>query len=173
MASNKTPTGWKKIDTYTCRGKIQSDTAGAPFAPAYHIRLWDGRFDTAWRIDKFEIWPGNVSDDASTHHTVVAKLQTTNWGGNPTRYDNWHFGDQRELGWAMCAFDSNYPILSAPVSIVDKENLVVEDMWVCMNSYDDTADGNFYIEMTKYKVPRKVAILAMIKNLSMAERLTA
>lgn len=165
------PAGWKKIGTYTCRGKIASDTDGNP--RPYHIRLFDGRFDTAWRIERFAIRPGSVSDDASSTVNLVAKIATSSYGGIPLRADNWHFGDQRELAWASASFDSNATSgMSTPSSLVDKENLVVEDMWVFLNSYGDSDPGNFYIELTKYKVPKKVAILAMIKNLSMAQRLS-
>lgn len=167
----KTPAGWKKLGTYTCRGQIDGDTAGTP--PPHHIRLFDGRFDTAWRVTRFEIRPGNVADDASARVNLVGKLQTSNYGGNPIRFDNWHFGDPREIAWATAQYDSNGTTAITNDSLVDEENLIVEDMWVMFNSYLDNNPGNYYIEMTKYKVPTKVAILAMLKNLSMSERLTA
>jgi hypothetical protein len=167
MAS-KTPTGWTKIDTYTCRGTIDEDTDGVPTGK--HIRLFDGRFDTGWRIEKFELRPANVSDDASVTVNLVGKLQTTSWGGVPVRYDKWHFGDMREIAWAACSFDSNSNY-TPPMSLVDAENLIIEDMWVMINSYADANPANYYIEMTKYKIPKKLAILAMVKNLSMSKRL--
>ena len=63
----------KKIGEYTARGVV-SETQSSTGSPA-RVTLFDGRFDTAYRVVKFYIWGsdwGNANDP-----DVIGKLCTT------------------------------------------------------------------------------------------------
>jgi len=153
----------KFLGKYTARGSIIGDTDGSPGLTKIH--LFDGRFDTGWRVTRFEIRPQNVADDATSILHWAAKLTTVSFGGGVTRYDNWNFEDIREIAWAACSWDSNQASgLTTPFSLVDPDNLVIQDLYVAVNEYNDTNPVGYFIEMEKYEISEAMGALAMVRN---------
>ena len=76
----------KKIGEYTIKGSVLAeDSATVP----KRITLFDGRFDTGYRVTKFEIaTKGNKTEDVQGVLATVDGL---------TPVEDWNFGDQREL----------------------------------------------------------------------------
>ena len=65
----------KKISEYTVRGILPEATTEEM------IRLFDGRFDTGFRITEFIVWAQNVS---SSSNDVCARLSTEPLGAMPS-----------------------------------------------------------------------------------------
>ena len=147
----------KKIGEYTCRGIHHETQLGSR---ASRITLFDGRFDTAWKITKFVIGPSSVADDETTMRVFAAKLATE----SGLVYDEWSWDDNREIAWATASFDVNSNT-AGPTSIVDKDNLIVEDLWLYANEYNEQP-VNYLIEMTKYEIPAWRGALAMVRSKS-------
>ncbi len=149
----------KKIGTYTVRGLIEPGSSSLGLTKK--LQLFDGRFDTAMKITKFELMfedPDNASND------VYGMLLTEylNYSGTDAV---WNFGENRQIGWASAAnvySDAGLP--GDPFNLIDRDNLVVEDLFVYVRSGASTAGVNYYIEMDKYDISEGLGALTMVRN---------
>ena len=138
----------KKIGTYTLKGSVlESDAATVP----KRISLFDGRFDTGYRITKFEIASkGNKTEDVSGVLATVEDL---------TPIEDWNFGDQRELAYGVWNFWDYNGFFTQ--SFIDPDNLVVEDLYLyATNAYR----VNYIITLDKYDISDWQGALALVRN---------
>ena len=138
----------KKIGEYTIKGSVLAeDSATVP----KRITLFDGRFDTGYRITKFEIASkGNKTEDVQGVLATVDGL---------TPVEDWNFGDQRELAYGIWNF-WDYNNISVQ-SFIDPDNLVVEDLYLySTNSYR----LNYIITLEKYDISDWQGALALVRN---------
>ena len=145
----------KKIGEYTCRGQIPEGTANTK-----RINLFDGRFDTAYRVVRFVI-AGARADDSSSD--AVAKLMTEDNGINA---DYWNWEDNREIAWASTEHRTADGVQMV-FSEVDPDNLVVEDLFItAQNRSASNPNINYMIFMEKYDITDWQGALAMVRNKS-------
>jgi hypothetical protein len=145
----------KKIGEYTCRGKL---TEGTDFTE--RITLFDGRFDTAFRVTRLVI-AGVRADDTSSD--CVAKLMTEEIGTNA---DFWDWDDNREIGWASTDHRTADGVLES-FSLVDPDNLIVEDLFItAQNRSASNPEVNYLITMEKYDISEWQGALSMVRNSS-------
>ena len=149
----------KKIGEYTTRGTVTSDDS------TNRIILFDGRFDTAYKVVEFRIGPNVV--DGSTSVNLSAKLMTYDNGLTGT---NWNWENNGEIGWALMAFDGNDPRMSADVfHLIDPDNLVVEDLYIrAADQQGADLKCNYFIRMEKYDITEWQGALSMVRNRSQA-----
>jgi hypothetical protein len=145
----------KKLSTYTTRGQVSDNTEK-------RIQLFDGRFDTAFRVVEFRVWG---SDPNASNSDVSSRLSTEALGV-PTSPDIFDSSDNRQIAWAGSAMDAAL----APgnwQSIVDPDNLIVEDLFIWAN---DAANDpiNYMITLEKYDITDWQGALAMVRNRSQA-----
>ena len=144
----------KKVGSYTLRGKIfPVDVEEEPEL----IRLFDGRFDTAYVITKFVIAPNAMADN--TQESFRAKLMTVDTGNAKF----WDWSDNEEIAWATITYDGNGSGTPSFFSQVDPDNLIVEDLFVYFDSNSDLT-GNYLIEMDKYDITSARGALALVRN---------
>ena len=148
----------KKVGTYTARGVVSEDdtAAGNP----QRVFLYDGTNKTAYKVTKFEIWGATWSNNSSPD--VVGKLSKNpigvTAGTNFMRAD-----DDNQIAWAGSA-GSNDALFDA-VNIIDRENLVVEDLYVYVRTTGTTSDMiNYLIEMEKYEIDGWRGTLEMARD---------
>ena len=145
----------KKIGEYTCRGQIPEGTANT-----YRIPLFDGRFDTAYRVTRFVI-AGARADDSSSD--AVAKLMTEDTGISA---DFWNWGDNREIAWASTDHRTADGVQKV-FSEVDPDNLIVQDLFItAQNRSASNPDINYMISMEKYDITEWQGALAIVRNKS-------
>ena len=138
----------KKIGEYTTRGTVTSDDS------TNRIILFDGRFDTGFKIIDFVVAPGDPTDAAEDCHAKVMTVQSTGSG--------WNFADVTQIAWAS----SENRVSMAPSfgrTIIDPDNLVVENLWLRGNTAGD-APINYMITMQKYEFNEWNGALAMVRN---------
>jgi hypothetical protein len=142
----------KKIGEYTCMGQVaHQDTE--------KITLFDGRFDTGWRITSFVVTPKIMTSATDCFGTLATVPFTSN---------NWNFRINTELGWA--AFDGVTKGAGNPFSLVDPDNLIVEDLYVrCTSSTGGGTFVNYMITMEKYEFSDWRGALAMVRNAAQGE----
>lgn len=142
----------KKIGDYTIRGQMQVENE------FNKIQLFDGRFDTAYRVVYFEIAPY----DTKTHaNDVAAKLCTEDTALADGAL--WQWDDDREIAWAASENRVAFgPTLSR--SIIDPENLIVEDLFISYGHVSTDSPVNYLIVLEKYDITEFKGVLAMIKN---------
>ena len=149
----------KYIGTFTARGSASegdTETIGP-----IRIRLFDGKFDTAYVVREFHVWGQNY--DLSTNPDVLGKLSTSP-NVSDTAVDFMDAGDSREIAWAGFTGSTD----SAPFntgSIIDPENLIVEDLWFfARGTNESTSVANYLIVMDKYDITESLGAVSMAKD---------
>ncbi len=134
----------KKVGEYTVLGSLNSpDTGGA----SKRIQLFDGRFDTGYRVKDFQIM---TKDPMFNNIEFTAKLTTRE---NTNRFFNWQNNDQ--VAWAF-----GEDTITGFKGLVDPENLIVEDLFIYAATSSD-ADINYMIVMEKYEFSEWKGALTM------------
>jgi len=144
----------KKLGSYTLRGKIlATDVDSIPTL----VRLFDGRFDTAYVVTKFVIAPNDMANN--TQESFRSKLMTVDTGNAKF----WNWADNEEIAWATITYDGNGSGTPSFFGQVDPDNLIVEDLFVYFDSNSDLP-GNYLIEMDKYDISSARGALALVRN---------
>lgn len=150
----------KKISEYAVRGQLSENDSES--LGGFRINLFDGRYDTGYKVTRFDIWGSTYSNGSGPD--VIGKLGTEqNLNTGPTGFFNAQ--DQREIAWAGGSGGLDTLQMSF-VGIVDRENLIIEDLYVYVRGLTDTVDVNYYIEFDKYELEPFRGPLAMIENKS-------
>ena len=151
----------KKIGEYTTRGSINTDNA------VNRIILFDGQFDTAYRVVEFKIAPNDIDNTAARIFT--SKLMTDDDAQSGI---NWNWDNNEEIAWAACAFDANGSTNAGQdyLNTVDPDNLVVEDLYIVADDGFSSANVkmNYFIRLEKYEISDSRGALAMVRNRSQA-----
>ena len=148
----------KKIGTYTIRGQTNEDESESGFPK--RIRLFDGRFDTGYRITKFQIFGGTFT---GTQPFVVGKVATVD-NLNTSTVNFFDAGDNREIGWSVSAGATDGGADIFADTVLDRDNMIVEDLFIYARANTDIAVVNYYIEMDKYEFPSATGALTMVRN---------
>ena len=148
----------KKIGEYTARGKI-GETATEAGTPQ-RIALFDGKFDTAYRVVDFVVWGASVG--SSTGGDGVGKLCTSDQCTVGID-DFFNANDSREIAWGYVEVgtDSGGGGID---NIIDPDNLVVEDLFVYARNANDGKELNYLVTMEKYEVTDWQGALAMARD---------
>jgi len=149
----------KKIGSYTARGIVtEAETeAGKP----QKIPLFDGSFKSGYRIVAFKVWA--ASYDSSSSPDCVGKLSKNNLGVT-TAANFFRADDDNQIAWATSAGSSDGG-LGFGDSILDKDNLVVEDLYVYVRTTGTNTNAiNYLIEMEKYSITDWQGALAMARD---------
>ena len=148
----------KKIGEYTVRG--QFDTS---LSDMERITLFDGRFDTAYRVVKMQVCQRDRLENSAEAASV--KLATDPTGNNNR---TWEFQNNQEIAWAICNADANSASVTSPDPIIDPDNMIVEDLYIGGYSYSDTEKVNYIITLHKYYISDWKGELTMVRNRSQA-----
>ena len=143
-------------DTYVIKGEIPADYT------QHKITLFDGQFDTAFRVVQFIIAPVAVANHENQDY--IAKLTT-----DELEYSQpagvWHWSDNSEIGWASTQ-STGVRELEPQFALMDPENLIIEDLYISATTNDDAPDNmmNYMIVMEKYKITQAEGTLTYIRN---------
>ena len=151
----------KKIGMYTARGIVnEGETeAGLP----QKITLFDGSFESAYRVVDFKIW-GATYSGTSVNPDVIGKLSKNEFsvtsGTNFMRAD-----DDNQIAWAASAAGLDGGGAPFADSIIDKDNLIVEDLYVYVRCTGaSTIEVNYLITMEKYEITDWQGALTMARD---------
>lgn len=142
----------KEIGQYTLTGRI-------PARVEQRISLFDGKFDTAYRIDSIKC--ANVNNATARESYIVV---TTKQDVFSATADVWDWSDNFQVAWSMykTAVGSNEG--SFAFSNVKDGNLIIEDLFLNVET-DDTVTGevNYEIKMTKFDITEAEGALTMVR----------
>jgi hypothetical protein len=147
----------KKIGEYTMRGK-----AGISATPERLI-LFDGRFDTGYRVTHFEI----ASVTQNVNLEISAKLLTDNDGISAGSND-WNWDNNEEIAWAAAGNNSSVNAGHTEIMHIDPDHMIVEDLYIKANSNEGDEEINYMIKLEKYDISDGQGALAMVRNRSQA-----
>ena len=145
----------KKIGEYSARGIVSEDQTedGNPQL----ITLFDGRFDTAYRITSFKIWPSNVL----AGNAACGKL-SKNDDGSTARATFFRADDDNQIAWAVTEMTTDGGTSGGFTdTIIDFDNLVVEDLYVYIRCETHETPINYLITMEKYEISEWKGALTM------------
>ena len=138
----------KKIGEYTILGHVTDNTVK-------EIRLFDGRFDTGYKVVAFEIFP---RDPTSGNSDAFGCLATEAAAAT----SNWNAADNRQIGWSSQNMAGGYAA-NETMSIIDPDNLIIEDLFIFANDANDNP-VNYIITLEKYDISEWQGALAMVRN---------
>jgi hypothetical protein len=150
----------KSIGTYTVRGSVGDGVTDLVDGVEEKIRLFDGRFDTAYKVTTFICAPGDADDpDITARLTTEPNLPTSIVGF-------WNWGDNRQIAWTSSNGATDV-FVQESFGLVDPDNLVVEDLYVSFRfNAADTKLVNYMITMEKFDITDARGALAMVRNKS-------
>tara|TARA_Y100000114_G_scaffold154223_1_gene175804 strand:+ start:1513 stop:1983 length:471 start_codon:yes stop_codon:yes gene_type:complete len=149
----------KLIGKYTAKGIVtESETEGSI---PQKIPLYDANPSTAYRVVGFHIW--GASYGSSTQPDCIGKLSKNDDGvtsaSNFMRADD---NNQLAWGWFNATTDSGGDSME---SIIDPDNLVVEDLYVYARSNSgSTSSINYMVLLEKYEISEWQGALAMARD---------
>jgi hypothetical protein len=149
----------KKIGEYTARGIVtEAETeAGSP----QRIPLFDGRFDTGYRIIDFKIWTSNVLSGSAGAAGKLSK----NPDGSTSRDSFFRADDDNQIGWAVTEMTTDAGTAGGFTDlIIDQDNLVIEDLYVYVRAEGNTTPINYMVTMEKYQITDWQGALAMARD---------
>ena len=148
----------KKIGEYTVRGSIYNAGADLSDGEEETITLFDGRFDTGYRVTGFWIWAGDVDDPD------CAGRLCTEPGLAYSANEFWNAGENRQIAWAMGQGSVDTPINDLN-SIIDPDHMILEDLYVTFRfPASDTKRANYMVTLDKYEFNDWNGALAMVRN---------
>ena len=138
----------KKIGEYTCRGRVKRNTT-------QRITLFDGRFDTGYKVTSFQVLP----EDPTVAAEDVTGVLATEPGAAIL---DWNLGDQRQIAWSGNKSDSSS---STHMAVIDPDNFIVEDLFFFGdNPFSAGSRVNYLITMEKYETTDWRGALALVRN---------
>ena len=148
----------KKIGEYTARGVVyEADTvAGNP----QKIPLFDGSFDTAYKVVDFRVWGASVTGSGGY---VVGKLATNDTGGTDSA-TFFNADDNNQIAWSQSAAATDGGLHSMGDRVIDPDNLIVEDLYVYGRANVAGSGINYIVTLEKYKISEWRGALAMAKD---------
>lgn len=139
----------KKIGEYTTRGQLEDQTTKK-------IQLFDGRFDTGFKVVEFIVASNTLTVGRESYGTLSTEYFTN---------DLWDWSDNIQIAWAASQFVNDGG--QGPFTLVDPDNLVVEDLYIRgLESGDGTL--NYFIRLEKYDITDWQGALSMVRNKSQA-----
>jgi len=144
----------KKIEEYTTRGQISEGNE-------IRIQLFDGRFDTAYKVVDLRICSADLGSSADD---CAVRLSTESIGPMPSSGESMiNFADNRQIAWCGLSGQSNAFADVSP--IIDPDNLIVEDLYIS-GQHGSTHPINYIIYLEKYDISEWRGALAMVRNKS-------
>jgi hypothetical protein len=149
----------KKIGDYTLRG-LFTDGEGVLVRIA---TLFDGRFDTAYRLVKARFIPSDFA--TSTAPDCLAKL-STDVGVNVESSGFFDCSDNREIAWGGFSGSTDGSLSAIDVgTVIDPDNMIVEDLYMAIRQ-SASGDVNYILEFEKYDITDWQGALSLVRNRS-------
>ena len=149
----------KKVGTYTARGIVSEDETelGLP----QKISLFDGLFTTAYVVTSFQVWTSNI---LATAAGCVGKLSKTDTGVT-ARENFFRADDDNQIAWAVSEIETDGGGLGPfGGTIIDRDNMIVEDLFVYIRATTHETPINYLIEMDKYEISDWKGALTMARD---------
>lgn len=124
------------------------------------VNLFDGRFDTGFRVTEFYIWGSKFG--SSTAGDCIGKLATES--GTSTTDVFFNAEDNREIAWAGSGAAQDHVLNFS--SIVDPDNVVVDNLFLVVMSYTATHPVNYLVVMEKYDIGLSTGVVTKARSLA-------
>jgi len=140
-------------DIITMRGQIAENVNGK------ELQIFDGRFDTGYKILEFYIAPS----DPTASNEIIAKLHTSS---TTPSIAVWNWADVQEIAWASWGISTSGS--GADFFLLDHDNMIIENLYLSSYNTVEAGELNYYITLQKYKIAAWDGALNLVTNLSQA-----
>ena len=144
-----------KGGTKIVRGQLLENSYSAT---QNRIILFDGKFTTGYKVVKFTIAP----EDPLTSKEIMSTLSTEPDSG----IRDWDWNDVKQFAWAGWGFNSS--TFTEPYELIDRDNVVVQDLWINAATTGEAGNLNYYIELEKYEFTAWDGAATLVRNQSQA-----
>lgn len=155
----------KSLGLYTIRGEIAPTANSGTYGDngdLSRILLFDGDYSTAFKVTKFVVW----GYDRTSAADCSAVLATDKFGLYDYTIGIQAADDVRQIGWSSSNGVTS-GIREESFSVVDRDNLIVEDLWIAgYNASTETKKINYLIELEKFDVGLNVGAYTQVRNSS-------
>tara|TARA_Y100001973_G_C5141280_1_gene303057 strand:- start:97 stop:522 length:426 start_codon:yes stop_codon:yes gene_type:complete len=138
----------KKIGQHVLKGKFDPDDG------VIRITLFDGKFDTGYRVVKFEHALSNPL--VNEEYKVVV-------GTSPNITNTFSWDKNIEIAWGYGGNNNTTSATFSNFAFVDPENLIIEDLYLVGNNLG-TGLINYMITLEKYDLTDWEGAAAMAIN---------
>ena len=150
----------KNIGTYTMRGKILCGSNSTGFTE--RLQLFDGKFTTGFKVTKFVV----STNAANAGSDCIGKLSTEEPEDPNDAF--WDWSKNIEIAWAAFTMDATVTPgegWATNNNLVDRDNLIIEDLFITVRTRDITDPFvNYYIELEKFDISDSQGALTMVRN---------
>lgn len=142
----------KRLGEYTVRGLLDSKQVT-------RIQLFDGRFDTAFRIKDFKTVTPNPVVNEEWRAVVMTAVPPSNVA---TDFD---WSDNTQVAWSWGGNNNTTSATFAMHDVIDPENLIIQDIWIIAEQAGSTGI-NYMITLEKYDITEAHGAITMVSNYS-------
>ena len=122
------------------------------------LQLFDGSFETGYRIVDFKITPALPG----TAYELIAKVSTE--PKSSIGFFNWD--DTEEVAWATWNAPTNARFGES--SFIREDTMIIEDLWISFYTTGEAIQCNYQITIEKYDLTDWEGALSMVQNRSQA-----
>lgn len=133
------------------RGKIATGTYNGI---ENRIQLFDGKFNTGYKVVKFQISPTNPASSKE----ITSRLSTEPKG---TIYE-WNWADIQQVAW--CGWNIPLDSRFGTFTEVDPDNMIIQDLWISSYTSGEATNMNYIIELEKYEMTSWDGAASMVRN---------
>ena len=128
------------------------------------INFFDGDYKHGYKVTRFVVGVNTANAGAD----VIGKLTTAEPADPSDAFWNW--ANAQEIGWAAFTMDATVTPgegWSNGNSLVSRDNLVIEDLYITVRTRDiNDPVVYYYIELEKYELPPYRGTLSIVENMS-------
>lgn len=148
----------KRVGDYTLQGSVQ---VLADNHAVKRVFLNNGRFDDGYRVLGWRILGNSVY--SGTAGDCVAVLSTISQEGEVATTNPFDLDDSTQIGWGWSNLNAETGV-EANDAFVNRENFIVEDLWINVRMRNTTGRVNYLIDLEKVQANNDIGVLAMIRN---------
>lgn len=140
----------KKIGEYTMKGKFDPDDG------VVKLLLFDGKFDTGYRVVKFEHAMSNPL--VNEEYKIVV-------GTTPDITSAFDWANNEQIAWGYGGNNNTTSASFSNFAFIDPDNMIIENLYL---AGDNVGAGtlNYMITLEKYDISDWQGALAMVRNRS-------
>jgi len=145
----------KYVSSHILRGQIDTGTYNGS---ENRIQLFDGQFDTGFKVVEFKISPVQPL----SNHDLVSVLSTH----ENSALGEYDFSNQEQVAWAQYGIWHDTGLFAVRDDIIDEDNMIVMDLWINSYTTGDATQMNYYIKLDKYNFSSWEGALSIVRNQS-------
>ena len=122
----------------------------------HKLNLFDGRYDTGFKLISFEVVPQNPQGDAQEASAMLFNRKQAGF------LTVWDFADVEQVGWSGWSIPTanRFGVWNR----VDDETILVEDIFLAIYAPGEARKFNYIIKLQKYDITEWEGALSLVSR---------